>query len=319
MFNRNFLRLLTLTILTTAIFSFSTNTQAAELLTNGGCETNLVGWFPSTTNVTNSTLVGVHGFGAGYVYNSSNQNQGFDAPYSHAIFPQEGSRSCIMPLYSDTTGAGNSIIKFYQDITVPAGVTLAVSWKHRISQINAGNSTILPIRLSVYIKNTSDVILQTLHQEFLPINTNEVRPWQTKSVNLGTTYAGQTIRLEFYANPRDSNAPNYNITKAMWEIDAISANTFIPTASQVSLSGMVKTAQGRAISQTKMIFADTEGNIRTAMTNKFGYYEFNDIDAGSTYIIVAVKKGKIFSDVPRVLTIQEDMANEDFIAISETK
>jgi predicted solute-binding protein len=50
------------------------------------------------------------------------------------------------------------------------------------------------------------------------------------------------------------------------------------------------------------------------MTNKFGYYRFDDVPAGDTYIFNARVKGYQFSNNTQVLNISEDLQDVNFNA-----
>ncbi|MGI8884267.1 MAG: carboxypeptidase-like regulatory domain-containing protein, partial [Pyrinomonadaceae bacterium] len=51
---------------------------------------------------------------------------------------------------------------------------------------------------------------------------------------------------------------------------------------------------------------DQNGEVRYALTNSFGYYRFNDIPAGETYIITARHKRYVF--VPQLINFGENIS-----------
>lgn len=87
---------------------------------------------------------------------------------------------------------------------------------------------------------------------------------------------------------------------------------FAPTAARVSVSGRVATFYGAAVTRARVMMTDPEGNVRTALTNNFGYYRFEDVEVGNTYVFNVVSKQYQFS--PRVVTLDDAMADLDFIA-----
>lgn len=217
-----------------------------------------------------------------------------------------------------TLGIPTVNIRFYQTITVPAGNNLTISWKQKFSNNNGTNTTADEIQLRVFISNTSGTILQTLYLNDMPATQNAVFPWETQVRNLGATYAGQTIRLEFQATVPDDNAPNYNLTRGLWEIDAVSANVLAPTPAAVTLSGKVKDSKGKAMSQVRVRIMDMNGNLQSVLTNKFGYYEFREIEAGQTYAMEAFQKGVRFINNPRIINVTDQIDGEDFYADDPT-
>lgn len=89
---------------------------------------------------------------------------------------------------------------------------------------------------------------------------------------------------------------------------------FAPTAASVSIGGRVMSAAGRGVFGTRVSLTDAGGVIRYATTNPFGYYNFAEIPAGSTYVLVVAHKRYEFT--PRVVTVGDDRKDFDFIASS---
>jgi hypothetical protein len=85
-----------------------------------------------------------------------------------------------------------------------------------------------------------------------------------------------------------------------------------PSAAAVSISGRVLTADGRGIRSTAVVLTDSLGNSRTAITSSFGYYRFDEVPAGETYVLSVSSKRYQFA--PRVVTVQDEIVNLDFIA-----
>lgn len=87
---------------------------------------------------------------------------------------------------------------------------------------------------------------------------------------------------------------------------------FAPTAANVSIGGKVANAKGSGQAKVLISLTDSSGNIRTAMTNSFGYYQFEDIAVGQTYIISAQNRHYQIDNPTRVLTIDEARNDIDF-------
>lgn len=87
-----------------------------------------------------------------------------------------------------------------------------------------------------------------------------------------------------------------------------------PTAAIVSVGGRISwAATKRGVAGAVVTVTDTEGNTRATRTNPFGYYHFNDVAAGGTYIFQA--RYKRFRFAPQVLTVTEEINNLNFTAI----
>lgn len=87
-----------------------------------------------------------------------------------------------------------------------------------------------------------------------------------------------------------------------------------PTAASVSVGGRVITATGRGVINVRISLTDSEGNVRTATTSTFGYYHFEDVTAGETYVISARGKHYSFGQPLQVLSVSEETTNVNFIA-----
>ncbi len=89
--------------------------------------------------------------------------------------------------------------------------------------------------------------------------------------------------------------------------------SMIPTAANVSISGRVMTAAGRGLPRTTVILTDMDGNSRTAGTSMFGYFRFDDVEVGNTYILTAVSKGYVFEQ--QTISILDEISDLEFIAL----
>jgi formylmethanofuran dehydrogenase subunit C len=90
--------------------------------------------------------------------------------------------------------------------------------------------------------------------------------------------------------------------------------SFAPTAALVSISGKVKTQKGRGIRNVRVTLTGTNGVIRSIQTSTFGYFHFDEIEVGQTYILEVSGKHYIFINPTRVLSIDEEIKGIEFIA-----
>jgi len=95
-------------------------------------------------------------------------------------------------------------------------------------------------------------------------------------------------------------------------VDGLSVAIFPSTAAGVEVSGRVTTPDGRGLRNARVSITDQEGVVRWAITGSFGYYRFDDIEAGETYIIGVASKRYTFT--PRVLQVFDNLSNVDFTA-----
>ena len=89
--------------------------------------------------------------------------------------------------------------------------------------------------------------------------------------------------------------------------------TTVPTAGGVSVSGRVLTATDRGLRNAVVTLTNSSGITRNAITSSFGYYSFDDVEAGGTYVIGVSSKRYHFS--PRVMSVTNELQNLDFVAV----
>lgn len=85
-----------------------------------------------------------------------------------------------------------------------------------------------------------------------------------------------------------------------------------PTAASVSVSGSVMSAVGQPVSKAKLLLTDQSGATQTALSNPFGFFRFDNVTAGQTYVISV--KSKTFVFAPRILTVADDVTDLNLIA-----
>ena len=97
---------------------------------------------------------------------------------------------------------------------------------------------------------------------------------------------------------------------------ASSANFTIsltPSASNVSVSGRVLNTQGIGLGRALVTLTDADGNSRMAITNSFGFYRFDDVEAGRLY--TAAVTSRKFHFEPRVLNVGNELSDVDFMPV----
>jgi hypothetical protein len=87
-----------------------------------------------------------------------------------------------------------------------------------------------------------------------------------------------------------------------------------PTAANASISGRITTAQGNGIRNVIISLTTPNGGIISTRTGTFGYYRFEDLPVGETYILSVSSKRYTFANPTRIISLQEDLTDEDFVA-----
>ena len=88
-----------------------------------------------------------------------------------------------------------------------------------------------------------------------------------------------------------------------------------PTAANASVSGRVTTSDGRGIRNAKVVITGNSlAHPIIATTGSFGYYTFEGLATGETYVITVNSKRYTFSSPSRVISLVDNIADADFIA-----
>lgn len=83
------------------------------------------------------------------------------------------------------------------------------------------------------------------------------------------------------------------------------------TAAGVEVSGRVMTPDGRGLRNATVSITDPQGNVRTATTSTFGYYRFDDVQVGETYVMGVSSRRYRFA--PRAVQVFDTLTDVDFV------
>ena len=98
-------------------------------------------------------------------------------------------------------------------------------------------------------------------------------------------------------------------------IDDVTVTLFIPTAAHLSIAGRAVTSDGTGIGNTRITLSGgTLPEPLQVLTNPFGYYQFDNVPAGETYLVEAFAKRHTFIEPVRVINLSEKIADLDFVA-----
>lgn len=128
-----------------------------------------------------------------------------------------------------------------------------------------------------------------------------------------TTGSGQYLSLN---NP--GAAPTASSTAETLNISTKPATgqiyTFSPlaTASGASVSGRVLTNDGRGLPNAFVKLTDSQGAGRIVRTSPFGYFRFDEVASGETYIVSV--NSKQFQFAPQVVSVFDDISDLTFVA-----
>lgn len=95
------------------------------------------------------------------------------------------------------------------------------------------------------------------------------------------------------------------------------AAPLVPTAANVFVSGRVANSTGAGISGVRLTLLGADGITRTAMTSTFGYFRFDDVPAGGNYVVTAISRRITFDQPTRVIAVEDNIADLEFIATGQ--
>jgi hypothetical protein len=134
-------------------------------------------------------------------------------------------------------------------------------------------------------------------------------------------YNGRTSFNNTYDLGAGSTEPGTAATETMswqttnsdnWAIAAIAVKQSVVSAASVTVGGRVLTATGKGIARARVMLTNSKGETRTALTNYSGYFNFQDVMAGETYIFNV--SSKLYTFNPQAVTINDEITGLKFIA-----
>lgn len=135
--------------------------------------------------------------------------------------------------------------------------------------------------------------------------------WKTGSFGGGTT--PRAINgFDFWTQTGPNNAPVGYVDNFSQSVDNVANPCAAPTAATVSIGGRVLDTNGRGVSRAAVDMMDASGATRTSLTNPFGYYRFDNVRAGDSYIFAVRHKSRSFA--PRAVVVTDELSDFDFTA-----
>ncbi|MEP6944501.1 MAG: carboxypeptidase-like regulatory domain-containing protein, partial [Acidobacteriota bacterium] len=84
-----------------------------------------------------------------------------------------------------------------------------------------------------------------------------------------------------------------------------------PTAAPVSVSGRVITPSGAGLKNATVQLIEADGSSQTTITSMFGYFQFDNVDAGESVVISI--QSKRFHFTARVVALFDEITEVDFV------
>lgn len=106
-----------------------------------------------------------------------------------------------------------------------------------------------------------------------------------------------------------SSPPQYDLHSGFW------FQKLAPTSAGVSISGRVTTAAGEGIRGVRLVLTSPDGTRRLATTATFGYYAFDGVPVGNTYVLEISARRFSFANPYRVFSLYDHLTGIDFTAL----
>lgn len=130
-------------------------------------------------------------------------------------------------------------------------------------------------------------------------NIPESAGWGRYNADI-SDFAGKAITVQFHMETDSS------VNYGGWAVDDVQLRHVGVVAASVPVGGRVMNSSGYGISRATVTLTPAgSGETRTALTNAFGYYNFDDVEVGRNYIIQV--NNKRYSFDPQVVFVTEEM------------
>lgn len=206
----------------------------------------------------------------------------------------------------------------------------------------AGGGAIRSANTAVTVSNTSGPFAVTSPNTAVSINgnTNQTVTWNVASTTsapvscanvdiLLSTNGGTSFPTVLAAaTPNDGTQsvlfPNTGTSTGRVKIkcstscffDISNANfTIVPASAAAGvLSGRVSTSAGLGIAGGIITLSDPNGNTRQARTGSFGYFRFDDLEVGHSYVLTINHKRYTFAQPTQIITLNEEAVSVEFMS-----
>lgn len=200
---------------------------------------------------------------------------------------------------------------------------------------DGANQLALGVNISGCVSPSSVV----LRYDTALVNSNPRTVGVVSQYRLGTTGAWTTIFPVSFNSassqiaysvaselpPAVLNQPNVQIRWATWrgsdagnssgaDIDNVSVNCEIITATPATVGGRVTDKNGNGLSNVRVKISGVELSEPVfALTNPFGYFNF-EVQSGQTYAVTVSSKSHTFSNPTRLINVNDNVSDLNFIA-----
>ncbi len=275
---------------------------------------NTGGASPDVTNVFNSlgnNIIGVVGTSTGWIASDLQNTNPVLSPlgyyggggFSHALMSSSPAINAGQDCVLDLTCVTNN---------PPVAITIDQRGASRAAIVDIGAFEVS----GTYIATLPSAELNQLYNQLLTSNVGSFSYSTTSGATPpGVSVITGAVVATINGTPSQTGPFGFGVTIS----DTINSALInyelnvLPSLSLVPLSGRLVSANGRAIQKATVLLTDLSGNSRSAITNGFGFFHFEDVAAGGTYTLTATSKQ--YSFAPQVLTVVDASTVADITAL----
>ncbi|HKP69285.1 MAG TPA: carboxypeptidase-like regulatory domain-containing protein [Pyrinomonadaceae bacterium] len=180
--------------------------------------------------------------------------------------------------------------------------TLAFSY-----QVSAGDITSLTT--GTFTNNTTLDFVSPITGNVAPLDGNAPANRVTRDVAIFVDIpAGGEIMLRWF--DANDGANDHGLA-----IDDVNVAFFVPSAAGVALSGRAVTPEGVGIGYAYVTLSGgTLTEPRRALTNPFGFFSFDNVPSGATYLMEITSKRYAFEQPSRTINVEDSISDIEFVS-----
>lgn len=126
-----------------------------------------------------------------------------------------------------------------------------------------------------------------------------------------------TGNVDGYGEPiiHSARASGYRLIAGKFMENVVTVfDALAPTSAGVEVSGRVLSAEGMGIGRARVTMTDDRGSTRQALTNPFGYFRFEDVASGESYILGVEARQYQFES--RLIQVDDALTGIDFFPVN---
>ena len=135
---------------------------------------------------------------------------------------------------------------------------------------------------------------------------------ETVTASGGGASAGGVFSADFTTGQPTAGgvmqANPFAITPGFWNFTPLE-----PTAAYVSVGGRIMTVDTQGIGSAQITLQAADGAMQSAISNAFGYYRFENVMVGETYLATVSSKRFSFVQPMMVVTVVDEITDLDFV------